>query len=247
MQTISTSKLWYLSKYTLFPQLPIIITVMLFVEILVSGQYFSTQALHIPLNLHVFCTLYNETPPWLRIWVMSPFVFVLEWSSLISSEDLVWAFWVVACLDAWMYLIMLQNAPQGWSREQGHCLLFFFLPLFASGTQLPHLTFSIWPLPRGEIARVSKGGRHTSWILLSFNLHSPFSPWWCTWIRNEDIAQLRGFLRLLLRYCSYFCAMPRFWCIMDMDIGFITFVWCFDISIAQKRNSSAPATGIFET
>lgn len=72
---------------------------------------------------------------------------------------------------------------------------FFFLPLFASGTQLPHLTFSIWPLPRGEIARVSKRGRHTSWILLSFNLHSPFSPWWCTWIRNEDIAQLRGFLR----------------------------------------------------
>lgn len=137
---------------------------------------------------------------------------------------------------------MLQNAPQGWSREQGHCLL-FFLPLFASGTQLPHLTFSIWPLPRGEIARVSKRGRHTSWILLSFNLHSPFSPWWCTWIRNEDIAQLRGFLRLLLRYCSYFCAMPRFWCIMDMDIGFITFVWCFDISIAQKRNSSEPATG----
>lgn len=116
---------------------------------------------------------------------------------------------------------------------------FFFLPLFASGTQLPHLTFSIWPLPRGEIARVSKRGRHTSWILLSFNLHSPFSPWWCTWIRNEDIAQLRGFLRLLLRYCSYFCAMPRFWCIMDMDIGFIAFVWCFDISIAQKRNSSA--------
>lgn len=39
---------------------------------------------------------------------------------------------------------------------------FFFLPLFASGTQLPHLTFSIWPLPRGEIARVSKRGRHTS-------------------------------------------------------------------------------------
>lgn len=117
---------------------------------------------------------------------------------------------------------------------------FFFLPLFASGTQLPHLTFSIWPLPRGEIARVSKRGRHTSWILLSFNLHSPFSPWWCTWIRNEDIAQLRGFLRLLLRYCSYFRAVPRFWCIMDMDIGFITFVWCFDISTAQKRNSSVP-------
>lgn len=39
---------------------------------------------------------------------------------------------------------------------------FFSLPLFASGTQLPHLTFSIWPLPRGEIARVSKRGRHTS-------------------------------------------------------------------------------------
>lgn len=157
-----------------------------------------------------------------------------------------WAIWVVASLGAWMYLIVLQNAPRGWSREQGHCLIFFFLlllPLFASGTQLPHLTFSIWPLPRGEIARVSKRGRHTSWILLSFNLHSPFSPWWCTWIRNEDIAQLRGFLRLLLRYCSYFCAMPRFWCIMDMDIGFITFVWCFDISVAQKRNSSVPATG----
>lgn len=112
---------------------------------------------------------------------------------------------------------------------------FFFLPLFASGTQLPHLTFSIWPLPRGEIARVSKRGRHTSWILLSFNLHSPFSPWWCTWIRNEDIAQLRGFLRLLLRYCSYFCAMPRFWCFMDMDIGFITFVWWFDIPIALEE------------
>ena len=119
------------------------------------------------------------------------------------------------------------------------CFFFFFFLLLASGTQLPHLTFSIWPLPRGEIARVSKRGRHTSWILLSFNLHSPFSPCWCTWIRNGDIAQLRGFLRLLLRYCSYLCAMPRFWCIMDMDIEFITFVWCFDISTAQKGISPA--------
>ncbi|CAF96138.1 unnamed protein product, partial [Tetraodon nigroviridis] len=32
----------------------------------------------------------------------------------------------------------------------------------APRTQLPHLTFSIWPLPRGEMARVSKGSRHTS-------------------------------------------------------------------------------------
>jgi len=93
----------------------------------------------------------------------------------------------------------------------------FFLPLFASGTQLPHLTFSIWPLPRGEIAGASKRGCHTSWILLSFNL----PPRWCTWIMNEDIAQLRGFLRSLPRYCSYFCAAPGFWCIMDMDIGFV--------------------------
>lgn len=174
-------------------------------------------------------------------------MFVLRVQQLLSPsswEVLVGALWVWAGLEAWMYLIMLQNAPQGWSREQGSaCFFLFFLPLFASGTQLPHLTLSIWPLPRGEIARVSKGGRHTSWILLSFNLHSPFSPWWCTWIRNEDIAQLRGFLRPLLRYCSYFCAMRRFWCIMDMDIGFITFVWCFDISTAQKRNSSVPATG----
>lgn len=138
-----------------------------------------------------------------------------------------------------MYLIMLQNAPQGWSREQGHCLLlaffFFSSSFFASRTQLPHLTFSIWPQPRGEIARVSKRGRHTSWILLSFNLHGPFSPWRCTWIRNEDTAQLRGFPRLLLRYRSYFCAVPRFWCTIDMDIGFVTFMWCFDISRAGRE------------
>lgn len=94
---------------------------------------------------------------------------------------------------------MSQNALQGWSREQGHFFFFFF----ASGTQLLHLTFSVCPLPRGEIARVSKGGCHTSWILLSFNFHSLFSPWWCT-IRNENIAQLRGFLKLLLRYYSLF-------------------------------------------
>lgn len=50
------------------------------------------------------------------------------------------------------------------SRATARVFFFFFLllPLFASRTQLPHLTFSIWPLPRGEIARVSKGGRHTS-------------------------------------------------------------------------------------
>lgn len=149
---------------------------------------------------------------------------------------------------------MLQNAPQAWSRERSHRLLFLCRPnsssppppfffFFASRTQLPHLTFSIWPLPRGEIARVSKGGRHTSWILLSFNLHSPFSPWWCTWIRNEDIAQLRGFPRLLPRYCGYFCATLRLWCIVDMDIGFTVFVWCLDTSADKNRNGSAPLTG----
>lgn len=130
--------------------------------------------------------------------------------------------------------------------EQGARVLpvfFFFSSFFASGTKLPHLTFSIWPLPRGEIARVSQRGCHTSRILLSFNLHGPFSPWWCTWIRNEDIAQLRGFLRWLLRYCGYFCATPRFWCIMDMDIEFIASAWCFDILTAQRRKSSPPATG----
>lgn len=163
----------------------------------------------------------------------------MNWSADLScSEDLVWAFGGGSgpgCLNVPHHAA---ECSSGLEQRAGP-LPFFFL-FFASGTQLPHLTFSIWPLPRGEIARVSKGGRHTSWILLSFNLHSPFSPWWCTWIRNEDIAQLRGFQRLLLRYCSYFGAMPRFWCIMDMDIGFITFVWCFDISRAQKRNSSVP-------
>lgn len=144
---------------------------------------------------------------------------------------------VAAGPGAWMYLVVLQNAPRGFGGEQGHRLSFFFLlpPLFASGTQLPHLTFSIWPLPRGEIARVSKRGHNTSWILLSFNLHSPFSPWWCAWIRNEDIAQLRGFLRLLLRYCSYFCATPRFWCTMDMDIGFITRVMLWHLRSPEER------------
>lgn len=156
------------------------------------------------------------------------------WSELFGW----WQGWMLGCTSSCCRMLLRVGAE-----SRGTACFFFFLPLFASGTQLPHLTFSIWPLPRGEIARVSKRGRHTSWILLSFNLHSPFSPWWCTWIRNEDIAQLRGFLRLLLRYCGYFCAMARFWCIMDMDIGFITFVWCFDTSIAQKRNSSAPATG----
>lgn len=151
---------------------------------------------------------------------------------------------------------MLQNAPQAWSREQSNRLLFLWPPhtlpslkssthtpfffFFASRTQLPHLTFSIWPLPRGEIARVSKGGRHTSWILLSFNLHSPFSPWWCTRIGNKDIAQLRGFPRLLPRYCGYFCGTLRFWCITDMDIGFTVFVWCLDTSTDKNSNSSAP-------
>ena len=115
----------------------------------------------------------------------------------------------------------------------------FFFPssLFASGTQLPHLTFSIWPLPRGEIARVSKRGCHTSWILLSFNLPSPFSPWPCTWIRDEDIAQLWEYLMWLPRSKrGYFGDIWRFWCIMDMDIGFITFVWCDDICGAKERN-----------
>lgn len=140
--------------------------------------------------------------------------------------------------EAWMLPHHAAERSSGLEQRAGVVAAFFFLPLFASRTQLPHLTFSIWPLPRGEIARVSKGGHHTSWILLSFNLHGPFSPWWCTRIRNEDIAQLKGFLRLLLRYCSYFCVMPRFWCIMDMDIGFITFVWRFGISMAQKGNSS---------
>lgn len=150
-------------------------------------------------------------------WIFSLFFCMLQWSSVYLMSALGRERWSLSSSGArilsellrwrlaWMYLIMLQNVPQGWSREQGHCPSFFFLlPLFASRTQLPHLTFSIWPLPRGEIARVSKGGRHTSWILLSFNLHSPFSPWWCTWIRNEDIAQLRGFLRLLLGYCCDF-------------------------------------------
>lgn len=160
--------------------------------------------------------------------------FKLQWGSCLSILRLWWA-WVLECTSPCCRMLLRVGA------EATACLFFFFFFLFfASGTQLPHLTFSIWPLPRGEISRVSKGGRHTSWILLSFNLHSPFSPWWCTWIRNEDIAQLRGFRRLLLRYCSYFGAMPRFWCIMDMDIGFITFVWCCDICRAQKRNSSAP-------
>ncbi len=178
-------------------------------------------------------------------WLMSSkSVCASEWSSLSSWEVRSGLNYLgggmPGCLDVPHHAA---ECSSGLEQRAGALPAFFFLPLFASGTQLPHLTFSIWPLPRGEIARVSKRGRHTSWILLSFNLHSPFSPWWCTWIRNEDIAQLRGFLRLLLRYCSYFCAMPRFWCIMDMDIGFITFVWCFDISIAQKKNSSAPATG----
>lgn len=148
-------------------------------------------------------SVFFSTIQWSSVWLMS--ALGRERGSLSSSgarilsELLRWR-------RAWMYLIVLQNVPQGWSTEHGHCPSFFFLllPLFASRTQLPHLTFSIWPLPRGEIARVSKGGRHTSWILLSFNLHSPFSPWWCTWIRNEDIAQLRGFLRLLLRSCHDF-------------------------------------------
>lgn len=122
-------------------------------------------------------------------------------------------------------------------------LFFFFFFFFASGTQLPHLTFSIWPLPRGEIARVSKGGRHTSWILLSFNLHSSFSPCWCTWIGNKDIAQLRGFPRLLPRYCGYFCGMLSFRCIMDMNIGFTVFMWCLDTSADRNRSSVAPLTG----
>lgn len=99
-----------------------------------------------------------------------------EESVCFSGEvrGLVWTVCAVVSLSAWMYLIMLPKAPQGWSREHGHrlptpppC------PQLASGTQLPHLTFSIWPLSRGEIARVSKRGCHTSWILLSFNLHSP--------------------------------------------------------------------------
>lgn len=93
------------------------------------------------------------------------------------GEDLSFLRWVGGGLAS-IYLITLQNAPQGWSREQGHCLAFFFFlslsPLFASRTQLPHLTFSIWPLPRGETAGVRKGGRHTSGILLSFNLLAPF-------------------------------------------------------------------------
>lgn len=143
-----------------------------------------------------------------------------------------WEAWMLECTSPCCRMLLRVGA------ESRGSACFFFLPIFASRTQLPHLTFSIWPLPRGEIARVSKRGHHTSWILLSFNLHGPFSPWWCTRIRNEDIAQLKGFLRLLLRCCSYFCVMPRFWCIMDMDIGFITFVWCFGISVAQKGNSS---------
>jgi len=116
--------------------------------------------------------------------------------------------------------------------------------LFASGTQLPHLTFSIWPLPRGEIAsRVSKRGCHTSWILLSFNLPGPFSPWPCTWIRDGDIAQLWEYLTRLPRYtAAYFGAVWRFWCIVDMDIGFITFVWCGDIRRVKERNAEYIST-----
>lgn len=144
---------------------------------------------------------------------------------------------VEVTLDAWMYLPFLQNAPQGWSREHKHSwffLLFFHSPLFASRTQLPHLTFSICPLPRGQLARVSKRGHRTSWIL-PFNVHSPSSPWWCTQISSEDIAQLRGFLRWLLRNCSYFWAMLRLRCVLDVDIELVTFAYCFDISIARKR------------
>lgn len=174
------------------------------------------------------------------------FIFLSGCRSLFSQEVRIlfehfrwWQAWMLECTSSCCRMLLRVGAE-----SRGTACSFFFSPpsLFASGTQLPHLTFSIWPLPRGEIARVSKGGRHTSWILLSFNLHSPFSPWWCTWIRNKDIAQLRVFLRLLLRYCGYFCGTLRFWCIMDMDIGFITFVWCSDTSAAQKRNSSPPPT-----
>ena len=69
---------------------------------------------------------------------------------------------------------------------------FFFPPLFASRTQLPHLTFSICPLPRGQLARVSKRGHRTSWILLSFNVHSPSSPWWCTQISFWRYCSIKG-------------------------------------------------------
>lgn len=42
-----------------------------------------------------------------------------------------------------------ENSPQARSTQEH-----VFPPsLFAFGTQLPHLTFSIWPLPRGETAR----------------------------------------------------------------------------------------------
>lgn len=114
--------------------------------------------------------------------------------------------WMLGCTSSCCRMLLRVGAE---SRATA-CSFFSSRPLFASGTQLPHLTFSIWPLPRGEIARVSKGGCHTSWILLSLNLHSPFSPWWCTWIRNEDIAQLRGFRRLFPTYCSYFYSWQGF-------------------------------------
>lgn len=160
----------------------------------------------------------------------------------ILFEHLGW--WMLECTSSCCRMLLRVGAEsRGTACSFFAPLLLFFFFFFASGTQLPHLTFSIWPLPRGEIARVSKGGRHTSWILLSFNLHSPFSPWWCTWIGNEDIAQLRGFPRLLPRYCGYFCGTLRFWCIMDMDIGFTAFVWCPDTSADENRNSSAPPTG----
>lgn len=95
-----------------------------------------------------FCML-----QWSSVWLMS--ALEREPGSLSSSEARILSK-LLRWRLAWMYLIMLQNVPQGWSREQGHCLIFFFLPLFASRTQLPHLTFSIWPLPRGEMARVSR-------------------------------------------------------------------------------------------
>lgn len=86
-----------------------------------------------------------------------------EWSSLSSWEVRSGLNYLgggmPGCLDVPHHAA---ECSSGLEQRAGALPAFFFLPLFASGTQLPHLTFSIWPLPRGEIARVSKRGRHTS-------------------------------------------------------------------------------------